>query len=151
MPDHEHQGLCPRLARFEHRTRDRTLSRLVVCGHNQRRIPMQISMDLARKLFERNAVPVDCKAILSVNGGVFASGDAVPCGKVIGSASSLCMDSDASRYEASKKNITSIIGMISMRPRRERRARLIFMVRATGACRDSMHPDRVGEARKRLR
>ncbi|WP_173819732.1 hypothetical protein [Paraburkholderia piptadeniae] len=47
--------------------------------------------------------------------------------RLIRTASSRCVASDASIKAASRKNITSIIGMISMWPRRDARERLSFI------------------------
>jgi hypothetical protein len=45
----------------------------------------------------------------------------VPLGRLTVIELRLCIDSDASMNVTSRKNITSIIGMISIRPRREPR------------------------------
>src|SRR5476649_664848 len=57
-----------------------------------------------------SAVTVSVMAVLACIGA------ACPRGRLTGSECRLCIESDASMNVTSRKNITSIIGMISMRP-----------------------------------
>src|SRR5260370_1069038 len=63
----------------------------------------------------------------SVTGLPAGSGVAGPRGRSTASEWRFCKDSDASMKVASRKNITSIIGMISMRPRRRLRGLRSFI------------------------
>src|SRR5208283_3149804 len=56
--------------------------------------------------------------IVSVTGVLGCMGSARPWGRLTASECRFCIDSEASINVTSRKNITSIIGMISIRPRR---------------------------------
>src|SRR5690349_5704613 len=61
------------------------------------------------------------RVTVSVTGCCACSGCALPRGRSTASECRFCSDSDASMKVARRKNITSIIGMISIRPLRRAR------------------------------
>src|SRR5260221_129654 len=67
------------------------------------------------------------RVTVSVTGCCASSGCALPRGRSTASECKFCSDSDASMNVASRKNITSIIVMISMRPLRRARDLRNFM------------------------
>src|SRR5258708_24311523 len=67
------------------------------------------------------------RVTVSVTGCCACSGCALPRGRSTASECKFCSDSDASMNVASRKNMTSIIGMISMRPLRRARDLRNFM------------------------